>query len=315
MIVLIGASGFIGRHLLNAPLSDFAPIRCLARHTTVLTGLRSDLELVEADIRDEPRLEHCLEPGATVVNLAFDRSAPATDNVAAARALARACTRARVTRLVHLSTATVVGTNPAESIDETSRCEPATPYESIKLAIETTLRSETRGPELVIVRPTAVFGTGGQNLLKLARETAAGSAVLRYLRSSLQGRRRMNLVSVETVCAAIVHLATRSGPHEHDVFIVAEDEAPENNYRDVEHVLMEAFGRENYALPLLPVPRALERGVRRLAGRSNGDPHRRYRSEKLLRTGFVKPLAFDEALHRYASHLARQLQARGEVLG
>ncbi len=177
------------------------------------------------------------------------------------------------------------------------------------------LRGETEGTELVIVRPTAVFGPGGKNLVKLARETAAGGTALRYLRTSLQGRRPMNLVSVQTVCAAIAHLAKRTGAGHKDVFIVSDDDAGTNNYRDVERVLMNAFGRADFRLPPLRVPHVLESGVRQLAGRSRNASHRRYLADKLLATVFVKPLGFDEALRRYAAYLAQQLRDRGEVLG
>ena len=102
MIVLIGASGFIGRHLLSEMLFSGHPIRCLARGGALLTGLRSDVEVIDGDMRDEARIDRCLEPGATVINLAFDRNAPPSDNVAAARMLAQACERARVARLLHL---------------------------------------------------------------------------------------------------------------------------------------------------------------------------------------------------------------------
>jgi nucleoside-diphosphate-sugar epimerase len=291
------------------------PIRCLARGGALLTGLRSDVEVIDGDMRDEARIDRCLEPGATVINLAFDRNAPPSDNVAAARMLAQACERARVARLLHLSTATVVGANRADFIDESSRCEPVTPYESTKLAIEDALRSETAHTELVIVRPTAVFGAGGQNLLKLARETVGEGAVPRYLRACVQGRRPMNLVSVETVCAAIVHLAQGPSGAEQDVFIVSEDEARANNYRDVERALMAAFGQRDYRWPPLRLPRILETAVRSVAGTSARYAHRRYRSDKLLDTGFVKPLGFDEALRRYAAYLAHQFRVQGEVLG
>jgi nucleoside-diphosphate-sugar epimerase len=315
LIVLIGASGFIGRHLLSAGVPVGEPIRCVARDAGALADMRGVIEVIETDMRDEARLDRCLEPGATVINLAFDRSAPAEDNLAGARALARSCERARVARLVHLSTAVVVGANRDELIDEGSRCQPVTPYESVKLAIEDALRGEIEDAELVIVRPTAVFGAGGRNLVKLASETAGEVTFRRYLRASFQGRRPMNLVSVETVCAALVHLARRRLAYERDVFIVSEDEAGSNNYRDVERTLMAAFGRADYRWPPVQVPRMVEKAVRSLAGKSRRYPHRRYRSDKLLGTGFVKPLGFDEALRRYATYLARQYRDRGEVQG
>lgn len=315
MIVLIGASGFIGRHLLGEPRLAGERIRCLARTTAALADTGAHVEVIEADMRDEAQLDRWLEPGAIVVNLAFDRCAPHSDNVTAARSLARTCTRAQVGRLVHLSTAAVTGVNRDEWIDEASRCQPVTPYETTKLAIEDELHNEIRGTELVIVRPTAVFGPGGQNLVKLAGETAEGRTLPRYLRASLQGSRPMNLVSVQTVCAAIAHLAKRTGRYENDVFIVSEDEARANNYRDVERALMAAFGQKDYRWPPLRLPRVLETAVRSAAGTSDRYAHRRYRSDKLLNTGFVKPLGFDEALRRYAAYLARQFGVQGEVPG
>jgi nucleoside-diphosphate-sugar epimerase len=315
LIVVIGASGFIGKHLVSGALPADEPVRCLARDAGVLADVSANVEVIEGDMRDEAQIDRVLEPGATVINLAFDRTAPPADNLAAARVLARGCERARIARLLHLSTAVVVGANRDESIDEASRCEPVTPYESTKLAIEDVLRSEIENTELVIARPTAVFGAGGQNLVKLARETAGAGTLQRYLRACLQARRPMNLVSVETVCAAIVHLARRRDTYEREVFIVAEDDARSNNYRDVERALMAAFGRADYRWAPVRVPPVLERGVRRLAGRSGAASRRRYRADKLLGTGFVKPLGFDEALRRYAAYLAHQFQRDGEVRG
>jgi nucleoside-diphosphate-sugar epimerase len=208
-----------------------------------------------------------------------------------------------------------VGRNHADLIDESSAAEPVTTYEATKLAVDETLRLETRGTELVIVRPTAVFGPGGQNLLKLARETAEHTMVPRYLRACLQGFRRMNLVSVEAVCAALSHVATLRGSHEYEVFIVSDDDAPTNNYHDVERVLRGAFARRDYPWPVLALPPMVEIVLRRLAGRSSTNAQRRFVAEKLAATGFRKPVTFDVALQRYAEYLASQFRADGIVSG
>jgi nucleoside-diphosphate-sugar epimerase len=166
----------------------------------------------------------------------------------------------------------------------------------------------------VIVRPTAVFGPGGKNLLKLARETAEDSTALCYLRACVQGFRRMNLVSVEAVCAALAHVAILPESREYDVFIVSDDDAPTNNYHDVERVLRRAFARRDYPWPVLAVPPMVESGLRRLAG-SSTNTQRRFVGEKLAATGFRKPVTFDVALQRYAEYLANQFRADGTVSG
>ena len=313
-LCISGASGFVGRHLLHhLMLKEGSAIRCLARDPRNLIGLPPGIEVPTGDIRDEAALRRWLKPGAVVINLAFDRNAPLADNVAAAITLARACNHAQVKRLVHLSTATVVGRNPANMIDESSPCDPVTSYEKTKLGMEQALLNEALETEVVILRPTAVFGAKGKNLLKLACETARGAIFLRYVRACLQDRRSMNLVSVENVVAALSYFALHPASHEREVFIVSDDEAPTNNYRDVEQALIRAFGLNDYPAPVLALPSWLQRSLRHMAGRSNPNTHRRYRCDKLLAAGFVKPVAFHAALEGYANYLAQQFRARATM--
>jgi nucleoside-diphosphate-sugar epimerase len=314
-LCITGAQGFIGRHLLRYPaIRSVGEIRCLVRDRTISSDLHS-VKIVIGDIRDEAALTRWLTPGAVVVDLAFDPDATTDDSVAAAVSLGKACTRARAQRLVHLSTAMVVGRNPARVIDESISCQPQCPYEWAKLRVEQALLNETPNTQLVILRPTAVFGAGGKNLVKLARETATESALLRYLRSCVHARRPLNLVSVENVTAAITYFALDPQTHDRNVFIVSDDEAGTNNYQDVERALIRAFGRAAYVPRVVPMPPTLYRSLRLLAGRSGGNTNRRYSSDKLLGTGFVKPLTFDAAIGRYAGYLASQFRERGVVLG
>jgi nucleoside-diphosphate-sugar epimerase len=314
-LCITGAHGFIGQHLLrDRAIRTIGEIRCLVRDPTAQTDQQT-AEVVIGDMRDEAALARWLTPGAIVINLAFDRDATSADSVAAAVSLARACTRVRAKRLVHLSTAMVVGRNPAAFIDESAACQPHTPYEWTKLKVEQALLNEAPETQVVILRPTAVFGAGGRNLVKLARETASGSVILRYLRACLQGRRPMNLVSVENVAAALAYLALDRKSQDDEVFIVSDDEAGTNNYQDVELAFIRAFGGPDYLPPVIAMPLVVHRLLKSVAGRSSGNTQRRYRSDKLLRAGFVKPLTFDAALGHYAAYLASQFRARGMVLG
>jgi nucleoside-diphosphate-sugar epimerase len=216
---------------------------------------------------------------------------------------------------VHLSTAAVVGQNNDDWIDEFSICRPSTVYEKTKMQIEQVLAESMPDVELVVVRPTAVFGPGGKNLLKLARENATQSSVLRYMRACFHGRRAMNLVSVQNVAAALCHLAFERTANHRDVFIVTDDEITANNYHDVEHVLQSAFGHREYFLPVLTLPTYVQNTVLRASGKSPRNPRRRYRCDKLLHTGFAKPCEFGQALAEYASYLAGQWYSQGRITG
>src|SRR6185312_1779779 len=110
---------------------------------------------------DSAALERLLEPGAVVLNFAYQ--AGAAEKLA--EALGVACAARKVRRLVHVSTVSVYGAVRGEHVDEGTPCAPRTPYELEKHAAEEILERHARGRfELVILRPTAVFGPGGRNL-------------------------------------------------------------------------------------------------------------------------------------------------------
>jgi nucleoside-diphosphate-sugar epimerase len=314
-ICVTGASGFIGWHLWRrlARLGR-GPVHCLTRRPAALRG-EPQLVVKGGDMRDASALERFLQPGATVFNLAFDRDASLDKHVGIARALAHACDKRSVVRLVHLSTATVVGDNRERLIDERSRCTPVTAYERAKLAIEETLTRALEKTELVIVRPTAVFGPGGRNLVKLASEIASGDPITRHLRACFHGRRPLNLVSVENVVEALVFLAHARLPPGERVYIVSDGEDPANNYRDVERTLAHAFSRRDSVLPVVPIPPMLRDFLLRRAGRGETNSERRFCAERLAALGYVRPVTFESAISAYAKYLAAQFGRGGKITG
>jgi nucleoside-diphosphate-sugar epimerase len=236
-----------------------------------------------------------------VINLAYLGGAPAGDNLAAAANLADVCLQAKVRRLVHCSTAVVVGRASDDVITEETQCEPDCDYELTKFKMEKLITEKARGHfDLVILRPTAVFGPGGKNLQKLADDLMAGNRGLNYLKSCLFDRRMMNLVFVDQVVSALVFLAFALQRREGDVFIVSDDEHPMNNYRDVERFLIRALGLRDYPLPRIPLPPPVLATVLRLGGRSNSNSSRTYHADKLREAGFEKEGSFEAGLASFA---------------
>ena len=61
-ILVIGASGFLGRHVAQALLADGRTVRCMARDTTRVQDLAdAGCEVVQGDILDAASVEHALE--------------------------------------------------------------------------------------------------------------------------------------------------------------------------------------------------------------------------------------------------------------
>lgn len=301
-LVLLGASGFLGRALM-ARWTGPLPLRAVSRRTPESTGLASaGVTWVKADLFNATGLDGVLERGDVVVNAAYhmadmEANLPLIENVVAA------CRRAGVRRLVHCSTAVVVGATPARHVTEATPCEPRSAYEITKLAIEARVRTLVDdGIDVGILRPTAIVGPGGQNLLTLAQSLHSGSRVTNYVRASLFGRRRMNLVPVHTVAAALAHLALFPHPLSGHAYIVSADADEENNFASVERLLLASLGRPPRRLPLVPLgPRALSL-VLAAAGRSVTATNRVYDSSKLLATGFTPPDTVTESVRAFGAH-------------
>jgi nucleoside-diphosphate-sugar epimerase len=305
-LVVLGASGFVGAHVLAGLASRWpGPVTAVARRP--LADLPPGARLVQASLDDVDRVARAIPEHGIVVNLAYAASAGRDANLGLVRGLAEVCAATSAVRLVHLSTAMVAGRCEDRLVTEATPCRPVTEYQRTKLDIEHELRRRCGSRTvLVILRPTAVFGRGGQNLRKLARDLTSRPAYENYLRACLFGRRPMHLVPVETVVAAIEFAATAPGAAADGLYLVAADEATDNRFDVVAQVLRQALVPGRFALPAIPVPQAALPLVMRLAGRLSIDPRVRFSSERLRRAGFVTPTSFREALARYAADVAAE---------
>lgn len=249
-------------------------------------------------MRDARALDRLLVEGCTWINLVHLEFPSDQARRAALAPIMEICRRRAVRRVVHCSSAMVVGRSSANVVDEDTPCRPRGSYETSKLALEACFRQEL--PGTTVLRPTAVFGAGGRNLVKLAADLVGRPRWLNYLKSSVQGSRRMNLVHVDNVVAALEFLAAASDVAG-EVFIISDDEYPANNFRDVERLLMRELGVAAYRLRSMPAPALVLSSVLRLAGRSNVNPGRTYDASKILGRGLKKPMPFDEGLRSFAA--------------
>ena len=187
-------------------------------------------------------------------------------------------------------------------VSEDDDCFPITEYAISKLKIEQMIAVEAQGKfQAVILRPTAVFGQNGENLKKLANDLLAGRRVRNYLKSCLFGKRRMNLVHVSNVVAAMIFLQNSNDIFDGQVFIVSDADDALNNFSDVERILMRELGIPDYRLPRLHLPLMILRGILTLMGKDNTNPQSDYVSQKLARLGYKKAIGFERGLIEYAA--------------
>lgn len=294
IICVIGASGFIGKHLLTyLSQQSVYKIKALTRKNNQISS--PELIWVEGDLLNPDSLNNFIEEDSIVINLAY---LAGQDNIKAMTDLALICNQKKISRFIHVSTASVIGRTDEDIITESTFCNPISAYEKEKLLIETTLlKYSINNFNLCILRPTAVFGPGGKNLLKMFRQLTEGSLPLAYLRSCIFKDRSLNLVYVENVVAAIAFLMSAKNIDQ-QIFIVSDDHSPSNNYTAVESKFLSALDKK-YFFPRLFVPTKLLILGLKILGKSNANPYLKYSDSKLINLGFKKDYSLDTGLELF----------------
>ena len=169
--LVTGASGFVGRHLVQRLLAEGWSVKTAGRRpVSDATSHR------KVDLAGEPVPRDLPEGIDTIFHLAAwqpDRSEHGkawTINVDATTALAESAARHKVRRFIHLSSTAAMGNATGTPIDETTECRPSSIYEVTKREAEQRLLA-MEGIEPVILRPPMIAGPGqtGGPLLKMLR--------------------------------------------------------------------------------------------------------------------------------------------------
>ncbi|MBV6824258.1 NAD(P)-dependent oxidoreductase [Pseudomonas sp. PD9R] len=301
VICLTGAFGFIGQHLLPMLIGQGVTVRILTRNVG-----RNAVEGVEThvgDLFDPISLGAFLADARLLINLAHPSGQLSDERYSEGIGnLAKAAKQAGVHRVLHISTAMVVGVPPQRVVSESTTEHPVTDYERQKLNAEKIFHRELHGiADLGILRPTAVFGRGGQNLLKLAGTIAGNSFFSRRLFRFIHGQRHMHLVSVNEVVAAIVFLAFGKRPLEGNVFLISADDEPTNHYQAVDSILGAVLGKPMPDSGLC-LPATVLKTLLKLVGRSQADPRLIYDAGKLYSWGFRRSVDFEAELQYFAQN-------------
>jgi nucleoside-diphosphate-sugar epimerase len=185
-IVITGANGFMGLHLVRDQLAQGATVRAVDLHVERLNALNAGtaLEIVEADICDPAAMKKIVSGADVVFHLASAHLAVSLGEEAywrinrdGARQLVRLCGEAGAGRFIHCSTVGVYGEITDPPADETTPCHPDLIYEKSKLAGEEAVREEARlaGLPLVVIRPVWVYGPGCPRTEKIFRSLRKGT--------------------------------------------------------------------------------------------------------------------------------------------
>lgn len=219
-IVVTGAGGFIGRHIVSALAAAGHELTASDRPGVAGTDLPVGARWRAADLLEPAAVRELVAGHDAVVHAAglFDlgaeRAALTAANVTAVERVVEACRGAGVPRLVHLGTTGVYGRPRVVPCDERQPARPRHDYEETKAEGELVARGVMGDIAVTVLRPTLVYGPFGRyglcmyiGALVLAR--AAGRSKVFGLARTF----RMSAVHVEDVARAVAFVVGERRTH------------------------------------------------------------------------------------------------------
>ncbi|GMV81197.1 MAG: epimerase [Planctomycetota bacterium] len=192
MILVTGATGFLGNHVARALLAKGEAVRVTVRPSSPLKLLEdlTGIEKVEADLRDKASLERAVKGCSMLFHVAADYRFDVADpdemyksNVEGTRNLLEAAGAAGVARIVYTSTVGCIGLPESGALgtEETpvSLEKMVGTYKRTKFQAELVALELSKRLPIVVVNPTAPVGE------RDVKPTPTGDMIVRFLRRKM----------------------------------------------------------------------------------------------------------------------------------
>ncbi|MBN1423733.1 NAD-dependent epimerase/dehydratase family protein [Candidatus Fermentibacteria bacterium] len=226
-VLVTGAGGFTGGHLVARLVREGESVRAMLRRAP---AARFMSEITTGDVRDPAACARAVEGIDTVYHLAasyrdtgFGEADHMAANLHGTEHMYAAARNAGVRRFVYCSTVGVHGEIHGAAAAEDSPFAPTDPYQASKCAAEEYLQRQSSSMELVIFRPSGIYGPGDRRLLKFFRLIARG----RFFMIG-DGTPRYHLTYIDDLIEGIL-LCGRLPQAAGEVFILAGPHAPTLN--------------------------------------------------------------------------------------
>jgi nucleoside-diphosphate-sugar epimerase len=263
-VLVTGASGFIGQHLVRRLIERGDRVSCLVRATSRIDRLRSSgAQLIAGNATDRAGIERALaeSQAGVVFHLAGLGKALRTEdflrvNAGGVESVAAACAD-RVERPVLIVVSSLAAAGPCAGDQprvEGDSAAPVSAYGRSKLAGELAAARHAGEMEITIVRPPIVFGPGDRGVFEMFRPIARRGVHV------VPGRqeRRVSLIHVADLVALLLLAAGKGerlrpdGAPGQGIYFIAAREYP--TYAELGQAMARALGMRRARVVHMPGP-------------------------------------------------------------
>lgn len=213
-VLVTGANGFIGSHLVENLLSRGHAVRCLVRKASDLRWIQGlNTELVFGDLTDGNSLKKALRGVDWVFHLggitkALDKDTFVQINVEGTKKILETLVtlKNKPDRFIYVSSQAAVGpSQDGKPVSEKNKPEPVTEYGRSKLAAENVVFEFKNKIPVSVVRPPCVFGPRDRDVLEIFK-----MAKFHFFPSMADVNQSASLIFVEDLVRGLVMIADSS---------------------------------------------------------------------------------------------------------
>lgn len=244
-VLVTGAAGFIGSHLVEKLTKKNIKVKCLVRQTSNVKWIKDlDVEIIRGDLAVIDSLEDAVKGVDTIFHLAGRTKARTeeafyTTNSAGTINLLKAVAKNNpgIKRFVYLSSVAAAG--PGKKgipVKESDHNMPISSYGASKLAGEEAVIAFSSQLPVTILRPSVVFGPRDRDGLNVFKIVAKG------IRPKIGiGRRYYSMVYVDDLVNVIINSAVKKATTGETIFVSS---YPAVEWNEFLKTIQKALGRK-----------------------------------------------------------------------